>query len=66
MSDLKKAMDSLIQKFGKGSVYEVGNFDAPKVERIPTGSIGLDYITGGGYPKGRITEILLLGFFDVS
>lgn len=38
-----------------GISFSMGN-DQVEIERIPSGSIGLDRILGGGYPKGRMVE----------
>lgn len=43
--------------YGKGSVIKMDSVESIPMERIPTGSIGLTAITGGGYPRGRIIEI---------
>lgn len=48
---LDKALDSIFKKHGKESI--VNGDETVKMERISTGSIGLDIITGGGYPEGR-------------
>lgn len=53
--NLSKALDNIMKKYGKGSVL-TGN-EKVEIERIPTGSLGLDNITGGGYPLGRFIEI---------
>lgn len=52
---LDKALDNIFKKHGKGSVIS-GNEKVP-YERISTGSLGLDIITGGGYPEGRFVEV---------
>ena len=52
---LEKALAEIKANFKDESVL-IGN-EIPNVERIPTGSIGLDYVTGGGYPVGRFIEI---------
>jgi recombination protein RecA len=44
---LSKSHSSIIRKAGT----------IPLTERIPTGIAGLDVVTGGGWPKGRICEI---------
>ena len=44
-------------KFGKESVNFLGNQKAEPIPRIPSGSVAIDRITGGGYPLGRIIEI---------
>lgn len=54
---LQLAQDAVIKQFGKGSLIygDIGDF--PEIERISTGSLGLDLATGGGYAKGRIIEV---------
>ena len=54
---LTTTLQDLDKRFGKGSVAKVKDRVAIKMDRISTGSIGLDYEIGGGYPKGRIIEI---------
>lgn len=51
---LDKALENILKKHGKGSAIS-GNEKVP-YERISTGSLGLDIITGGGYPEGRFVE----------
>ena len=52
--DLKSILDSL-KKQGMNTLI-VGD-NQPEVPRLPSGSIGLDRILGGGYPMGRMTEL---------
>lgn len=40
-----------------GSIMQLAEGNLPTYTRIPTGSIGLDAITGGGFPLGRIVEL---------
>lgn len=47
--------DKLKQLKNLGISFKMGN-DQEEIERIPSGSIGLDRILGGGYPKGRMIE----------
>ena len=47
----------LQKKFGKESVNFLGNSKAEPLPRIPTGSVVLDRITGGGFPEGRFIEV---------
>ena len=57
---LDTAMEQIIKNYGQGAVMFLGGEGNKKldVERVPTGSIGLDYALGiGGLPKGRIIEI---------
>lgn len=52
----------------------IGDADSLRVERIPSGSVGLDYALGGGWPRGRYAEIYgkpqsgktLLVFFAIA
>jgi len=42
------------KKYGKGSAIKaITEYDAP--ERIPSGSLTLDFVLGGGIPRGRVT-----------
>lgn len=52
---LLEAMASLDKRFGKGSTI-MGD-TVIKTERVRTGSLGLDIISGGGYGKGRMVEV---------
>jgi recombination protein RecA len=56
LSMLAAVVAKLNKEFGSG-VVRLGSDDYLKVDRIPTGSYVLDFITGGGIPRGRITEI---------
>ena len=62
MEDKTKALDAALgqieRAFGKGSVMRLGDDQAVEVQRISTGSVGLDIALGiGGVPKGRVIEI---------
>ncbi len=62
MDDNKKkalaaALGQIERQFGKGSVMRLGDEPAVSIERISTGSLGLDIALGGGLPKGRVAEI---------
>lgn len=54
---LKDVMDKINKSYGSGTVYEYKNFKGEDKERVPTGSLGLDYITGGGWVKGLMHYI---------
>lgn len=54
---LKEVMDKINKSYGAGTVYEYKNFTGEERERVPTGSLGLDYITGGGWVKGLMHYI---------
>lgn len=59
MGDLKDILEKINSTQGKGTAMLLGDDStAGHYDRIPTGSLGLDYITGGGYPKGRIVELV--------
>lgn len=53
--NLEKALANILKKHGDGSVLQ--GEEKVEYERIPTGSLGLDIITGGGYPLGRFVEV---------
>lgn len=55
--NIRKAIDELDKLHGKGTVV---SFEAERdnsIKRWPTGSLGLNIATGGGWPTGRIVEI---------
>lgn len=55
---IAKEIDSIIQKRGKGSVFQVGTDETRlNVPRLSTGIEVLDYVMGGGIPIGRQVEI---------
>jgi recombination protein RecA len=57
---LDAALSQIERAFGKGSIMRMGakQAQAPDIETISTGSLGLDIALGiGGLPKGRIVEI---------
>ena len=57
---LDAALSQIERAFGKGSIMRMGakQAQAPEIEAISTGSLGLDIALGiGGLPKGRIIEI---------
>ncbi len=59
-SAIVKAMETILQKFGKGAIMALGADpgEVPSVDVISTGSFGLDKALGiGGLPMGRIVEI---------
>lgn len=52
---LQEVLNKVEQTFGKGYVRHMEEY--LDIERVSSGSIGLDMALGGGYPKGRIIEI---------
>ena len=57
MAKIAEACAKLQAKFGKENVTYLGNKKVEKTPRIPSGSMAIDRVTGGGYPLGRIIEI---------
>ncbi len=56
---LQLAMDKIEKDHGKGTIMKLGDDNIEDVSVIPSGSIGLNAALGvGGYPRGRIIEIL--------
>ncbi len=57
---LQKAIDTIVQRFGKGAIMALGGDPGERqsFEVISTGSLNLDRALGvGGLPRGRIVEI---------
>ena len=57
MNKIDIAISNIEKKYGKGAVIKFTEEQQFNIKRIPTGSLGLDLATGGGWPKGRIVEI---------
>ena len=53
--DLKEFINEIEKKYGKGAVASLNNKPL-ELPRFTSGSLGLDKILGGGYPKGRVIE----------
>lgn len=54
---LEEVLKKLNKTYGAESVTVLGDMDDVVIDWISTGSIGLDYVMGGGFPRGRIIEI---------
>jgi recombination protein RecA len=54
--DVLSDLEAKLQKQFKGIVIRRGSDPIFKIKRVPTGLIGLDVITGGGLPVGRLTQ----------
>lgn len=58
MDDIQKLIESLQDKFGEGSIMQLGDKRIEGIDVVKTGSFSLDLALGvGGIPKGRIIEI---------
>lgn len=58
---LDDLLASINKEVGEDSVFQYGNFKGDKtLQRLSTGTIGLDFITGGGWVKGAMNY--LVGF----
>jgi len=62
LSNLEGILKALNKKYGEGTIVRAVDAKALEVERIPTGSLTLDIVTGGGIPENRIT--LLTGGYS--
>jgi len=62
MSNLDNVLKALNKKYGAGTIVRAKDAKALEVERIPTGSLTFDIVTGGGIPENRIT--LLTGGYS--
>ena len=54
---LSQVLTQIERNFGQGSIMRLGNAKRMKIETIPSGALPLDIALGGGFPKGRVTEI---------
>ena len=50
-------INELNKNYGENTVTILSSENKAKVERVSTGILSLDFITGGGFPQGRIVEI---------
>jgi recombination protein RecA len=62
MAKMNSAVESIVKslqaKFGEENITYLGNKKATAMERISSGSFSLDNALGGGWPVGRIVEIM--------
>ena len=54
LEDVRTQLD---RRFGEGTLMKLGESRSLDVETFPSGSIALDAMLGGGYPRGRVVEI---------
>ena len=57
-ASLDLVLASLQKEFGKESIYQLNGMTVPEIARVSSGSLLVDEALGGGYPRGRIIEIL--------
>ena len=62
MAKINAAVESIVKslqaKFGEENITYLGNNNVVAIERISSGSFSLDNALGGGWPVGRIIEIM--------
>lgn len=54
---LQSVLDRINKSVGAGSVYKYSDYTGVPAERLRTGSIGMDIITGGGWVVGQMNYI---------
>lgn len=54
---LEGIMDNINKTMGAGTIYKYGDYQGADKERLRTGILGLDLITGGGWVKGLMNYI---------
>ena len=57
MEAVKAALSQIKKRYGDGAIMEMGDTPNVQIEKVSSGSLGLDIALGGGIPKGRIIEI---------
>lgn len=57
MLEINKVVEGIEKKYGKGSIISFDE-NITEVERVSSSCLSLDIALGGGYPKGRIIEIV--------
>ncbi len=56
-SSIDLALQQIEQKFGQGSIMQLGKQTIAAIPKTSSGSLSLDLALGGGFPDGRIIEI---------
>ncbi len=54
---LGRVLNDIERHFGQGSIMRLGEANKLKIETISSGALPLDAALGGGFPRGRVTEI---------
>jgi recombination protein RecA len=57
MPNLKETLKELSKTYGDNSVDQIKNMKDISIERTPTGCLSLDWVLGGGLPRGRVVEV---------
>lgn len=57
MSNLTETIKELNKTYGDGSIEQIQNMKDITIERTSTGCLSLDYVLGGGLPRGRVVEV---------
>lgn len=56
-NDLKNAIKNIKKNYGEAAIYKASDLPLNKNGRISTGSLSLDLVTNGGWPRGRLVEV---------
>lgn len=56
-TELQGALDALNKTYGAGTIRKINEAPDVDIVHIPSGSLILDLVLGGGYPQGKIIEI---------
>ena len=56
--NISKCIANIEKKFGKGAIMNFDSKTDKSIKRFSTGSLQIDSIIGGGWPRGRIVEVL--------
>lgn len=57
MSILNDTIKELNKTYGDGSIQQIQDMKNIEIERTSTGCLSLDYVLGGGLPRGRVVEV---------
>lgn len=57
MTDKVSQILKQIEEQHQLTIHRMGDAKWPEIQRIPSGSLALDYALGGGWPRGRFAEI---------
>jgi recombination protein RecA len=54
---LKQVMDEINKKYGEGAIVKGADAKGLVIQRLRTGSLALDFATGGGWAMGHMNEV---------